>query len=132
MRDGDNRSPLPASADRTSPVVDDAADHRPHPGDSRRRPRGLPVVERAIIERMARVALVLWIAWAVVVWNVIFDQTIVLAGRDYIQAALAAGVGPFANMDDWMRPAVTRGAWLATVAGGAIPGNGGCLSRLAR
>jgi hypothetical protein len=81
---------------------------------------------------MARVALVLWIAWAVVVWNVIFDQTIVLAGRDYIQAALAAGVGPFANMDDWMRPAVTRGAWLATAAGGAILVTGVSLCALRR
>jgi len=90
------------------------------------------VVERAIIGHMARVALVLWIAWAVVVWNVIFDQTIVLAGRDYIQAALAAGVGPFANMDDWMRPAVTRGAWLATAAAGAILVTGVSLCALRR
>jgi hypothetical protein len=81
---------------------------------------------------MARVALVLWIAWAVVVWNVIFDQTIVLAGRDYIQAALAAGVGPFANMDDWMRPAVTRGAWLATAAACAILVTGVSLCALRR
>ena len=38
---------------------------------------------------MRRLALALWIAWAVVVWNVVFDQSVVLAGRDYIQAALA-------------------------------------------
>jgi len=44
---------------------------------------------------MTRLALALWMLWAVVVWNVIFDQVIVLAGRDYIQAALAAGAGPF-------------------------------------
>ena len=90
------------------------------------------MVERAIIGRMARIALVLWIVWAVVVWNVIFDQTIVLAGRDYIQAAMAAGVGPFANMDDWMRPAVTRGAWLATAAAGAILVTGVSLCALRR
>ena len=90
------------------------------------------MVERAIIGRMARLALVLWIAWAVVVWNVIFDQTIVLAGRDYIQAALAAGVGPFANMDDWMRPAVARGAWLATAAAGVILVTGVSLCALRR
>jgi hypothetical protein len=69
---------------------------------------------------MVRLALVLWIAWAVIVWNVVFDQVIVLAGREYIQAALAASAGPFANMDDWMRPAVVRGAWLASAAAGAI------------
>jgi ABC-type dipeptide/oligopeptide/nickel transport system permease subunit len=81
---------------------------------------------------MARLALVLWIVWAVVVWNVIFDQTIVLAGRDYIQAAMAASVGPFANMDDWMRPAVTRGAWLATAGAGAILVTGVSLCALRR
>ena len=39
---------------------------------------------------MGRLALVLWIAWAVIVWNVVFDHVIVVAGRDYIAAALAA------------------------------------------
>jgi hypothetical protein len=70
---------------------------------------------------MARLARILWIAWAVVVWNVVFDHVIVVAGRDYIAAAgRAAAAGKFANMDDWMRPAVSRGFWLATAAGGAI------------
>lgn len=81
---------------------------------------------------MVRLALALWIAWAVVVWNVIFDQTIVLAGRDYIQAALTSGAGPFANMDDWMRPAAIRGAWLATAAAGAILVTGVSLCALRR
>jgi len=39
----------------------------------------------------SRLAAALWIAWAVVVWNVVLDQTIVLAGRRYIVAAIAAG-----------------------------------------
>lgn len=71
---------------------------------------------------MARLARILWIALAVVVWNVVFDHMIVLAGRGYIAAAgrAAAAGGPFANMDDWMRPAVGRGFWLATAAGGAV------------
>ena len=90
------------------------------------------MVEHAIIGHMGRLALVLWIAWAVVVWNVVFDQVIVLAGRDYIQAALAASVGPFANMDEWMRPAVARGAWLATGAAGAILLTGVSLCALRR
>jgi len=71
----------------------------------------------------ARIARALWIAWAVIVWNVVFDHVIVVAGRSYITAAIraaAAPSGPFANMDDWMRPAVTRGLWIATAAGGAI------------
>jgi hypothetical protein len=48
---------------------------------------------------------------------------IVVAGRSYIAAAaLAAAVpaGPFANLDAWMRPAVSRGFWIATAAGAAV------------
>jgi hypothetical protein len=73
-----------------------------------------------------RLARALWIAWAVIVWNVVFDHVIVVAGRQYIHAAgLAAGRrGPdgrsLVSMDDWMRPAVTRGAWLASAAAGLI------------
>ena len=56
-----------------------------------------------------------------VVWNVVFDHVIVVAGRNYITAAAhAAAAGMFANMDDWMRPAVTRGFWIATASGAAI------------
>jgi hypothetical protein len=67
-----------------------------------------------------RIARALWIAWAIIVWNVVLDHVIVVAGRDYIAAATRAAAvpsGPFANMDDWMRPAVTRGVWTATAAG---------------
>jgi hypothetical protein len=71
----------------------------------------------------ARIARVLWIVWAILLWNVVFDHVIVVAGRDYIAAAgraAAAPHGPFANMDAWMRPAVTRGFWIATASGGAV------------
>jgi hypothetical protein len=70
----------------------------------------------------AKIAALLWLAWAVVVWNVVLDQTIVLAGRRYIVAAIAAaqGSGPYARIDDWMRPAATRGFWFATAAAAAI------------
>ena len=67
----------------------------------------------------ARIALALWIAWAVIVWNVVFDRVIVVAGRRYIAAATAPGA-PQPNMDDFMRPAVTRGLWIASAAGGAV------------
>ena len=72
--------------------------------------------------RSVRVAAALWTAWAIVVWNVVFDQVIALAGRRYIVAAVAAeqGSGPYARIDDWMHPAVTRGFWLATAAAGVI------------
>ena len=71
----------------------------------------------------ARIARALWIVWAVLVWNVVFDHVIVVAGRQYIAAAGRAADAPsrpFANMDDWMRPAVTRGFWIATASAGAI------------
>ncbi len=66
--------------------------------------------------RLARLAAALWVAWAVVVWNVVFDQSLVLAGRRYVVAAVGAaqGAGPYARMDDWMRPALDRGLVAAT------------------
>jgi hypothetical protein len=70
-----------------------------------------------------RIARALWIAWALVVWNVVFDHVIVVAGRDYIAAAVHAAAvpaGPFANMDEWMRPAVTHGLWIATGASAVV------------
>ena len=71
---------------------------------------------------MVRIARALWIVWAVLVWNVVFDHVIVVAGRDYVSAAIAAaqGTGPYARMDDWMRPAVARGLWVATASAGTI------------
>ena len=82
----------------------------------------------------ARIARVLIVAWAVIVWNVVFDHVIVVAGRSYIDAATAAPpAGPFANMDDWMKPAVSRGVWIATAAGGAILAAGlAAVHRVAR
>ena len=70
-----------------------------------------------------RIARALWTACAVVVWNVVFDRVIVVAGRNYVAAVgrmAASPGGPFLNMDDWMRPAVTRGLWIATAAGGLV------------
>src|ERR1700674_765882 len=72
--------------------------------------------------RAARVARWLWIAFAVVVWNVVFDRVLVLAGRQYVHAAtVAAGrSAPYLRVNDWMRPAITRGLWTATAAATAI------------
>jgi hypothetical protein len=72
-------------------------------------------------ERARRIASTLWIAWAIIVWNVVFDRVIVVAGRRYLEAAaLAAAAGSYARMDDWMRPAVARALWSATSAAAAI------------
>jgi hypothetical protein len=69
----------------------------------------------------------------VIVWNVVFDHVIVVAGRSYIAAARrAAATGAFANMDDWMRPAVTRGFWIATTSAAFILLTGFALARAGR
>ena len=72
----------------------------------------------------ARIARALWIVWAVIVCNVVFDRVIVVAGRNYIAAAGRAAdanpFGPLVNMDEWMRPAVARGFWIATAAAGTV------------
>jgi len=65
----------------------------------------------------ARLARALWIAWAIVVWNVGVRSRDRRRGRSYVTAAYrAAAADPSSrplNMDDWMEPAVTR-AFLAS------------------
>jgi hypothetical protein len=72
--------------------------------------------------RLARIAWALWIVWAVVAWNVVFDHVIVVAGREYLRAAdeAARAGGPYARIDEWMRPAVTNGVWTASATAVAI------------
>jgi len=78
-----------------------------------------------------RLARALWIAWAVVVWNVVFDFVIVAAGRDVVHASgLAAG--RVVNIDEFMRPAVTHGLWIATLAAAVIVAVGLSSVHLAR
>jgi hypothetical protein len=84
----------------------------------------------------ARLARALWILWAFVVWNVVFDHVIVVAGREYIGAATRAAASTTAphhyeNMDAWMRPAVARGVWLATAGASVIVVSGLLLVRAA-
>jgi hypothetical protein len=69
-----------------------------------------------------RAAAWLWILFAFVVWNVVFDRVIVEAGREYVRVADAAakGSGPYARIDDTMRPARSRALWLATASAGVI------------
>jgi hypothetical protein len=70
----------------------------------------------------ARLASLLWIALAVVVWNVVFDRVLVVAGRAYARdASLAARRGqPFLKVDDYMRPAARRGLQWATLSAGGV------------
>ena len=69
-----------------------------------------------------RAAVWLWIAFAFLVWNVVFDQVIIDAGRHYVEIATAsAGAnGPYLKIEDTMQPARSRALWLATSSAGAI------------
>ena len=68
-----------------------------------------------------RIALWLWIIWAVVVWNVVFDRVIVVAGREYLNVARAAvKAGTYAKIEETMRPARSRAFWLATGSAAGI------------
>ena len=66
-------------------------------------------------------ACVLWMLLAVVVWNVVFDRMLVLAGRRYsYAAALAFQSGqPPVLMAPWMRAARVEAVRVATLA--AVP-----------
>ena len=69
-----------------------------------------------------RAATWLWIVFAFVVWNVVFDRVIINAGRDYLDVANAAvnASGAYAKIDDTMRPARSRAFWWATSSAMAI------------
>lgn len=69
-----------------------------------------------------RAAAWLWILWAFVVWNVVFDRVIIEAGREYVRTANAAakGGGAYARIEDTMRPARSRALWVATSSAGVI------------
>ena len=71
---------------------------------------------------MKRVVVALWLAATAVVWNVVFDRVLIRAGRDYVRTAADAadGSGPYARIDDYMRPAVPRALVLATSAAGVM------------
>jgi hypothetical protein len=72
--------------------------------------------------RAFRLARVLWIALAIVIWNLVFDRMIISAGRQYVRAAVAAadGSGAYLRADDWMRAARQRALWTAGAASGGV------------
>ncbi len=65
------------------------------------------------------VAVILWLVLAFLVWNVVFDRILVLAGRRYSYAAAVAAreANAYVLIDDWMRPAVAHGIRVASLAG---------------
>ncbi len=69
-----------------------------------------------------RAATWLWMLFAFVVWNVVFDRVIIDAGRAYVRVAdaAAAGGGSYARIDDWMHPARVRALCWATGSAAAI------------
>jgi hypothetical protein len=72
--------------------------------------------------KLRRTALLLWTLLAVVVWNVIFDRVVVLAGRRYVYSATLAAWdgGAFLSARDWMGRAVSDGVWIASAGAVAI------------
>ena len=85
----------------------------------------------------ARLARALWFAWALVVWNVVFDHVIVVGGRNYIAAATRAASAPAAsvryeNMDAWMRPTMTHAFRVAGITAAVILIAGVVMTRAAR
>ena len=81
-----------------------------------------------------RAAVWLWIAFAFLVWNAVFDQVIIDAGRHYVEIATASGEanGPYLKIEDTKRPARSRALWLATASAGVILVVGSVLIRRAR
>jgi hypothetical protein len=74
------------------------------------------------VKSRRRVAVVLWLVLAFLVWNVVFDRILVLAGRRYSYAAAVAArqADAYVRIDDWMRPAVAHGVRVASLAGLAV------------
>jgi len=83
---------------------------------------------------LVRLAAALWIAWAIVMWNVVFDHTVEVAARGYVRAAAeAAQAGsPSPRADQWMRPAAMRGALTASAAAAGVLAAGFGSHRLSR
>src|SRR6266545_5572426 len=72
--------------------------------------------------RKVCIAVSLWLILGVVVWNVVFDRVLVVAGRRYVYAATRSwrDEGAYIPIDDWMRPAIARGVLVASAAGATI------------
>ena len=72
--------------------------------------------------RKVVVAVALWLLFTAVVWNVIFDRLIVLAGRRYSHDAyvLYRSTGRYLLISDVMPPAIAHAVRVASAVAGAI------------
>ena len=72
--------------------------------------------------RRQRIAVVVWIAIAVVVWNGLYDLRITLGVRDYLMKAALhdAGRGPAVILSDAMHETVRDAALVASLWGTII------------
>ena len=79
------------------------------------------------------VAVLLWLVFAFVVWNVIFDRIIVLAGRRYSYDAklLYRTTGKYLLIDTEMRPALAHAVTVASIVAVAIVAGSLLLIRVA-
>ena len=69
-----------------------------------------------------RLAVFLWLLFAFVVWNVVFDRILVIEGRQYVYAAAVAASesAPYVLAGPWMRAAQSRALWYATAAASGV------------
>ncbi len=72
--------------------------------------------------RQVIVAVILWLTLAFVVWNVVFDRLIVLAGRRYSHdaAVVYRKTGHYLLINDVMLPAISRSSRVATAVAAGI------------
>jgi hypothetical protein len=75
-------------------------------------------------------ATILWLAGAVVVWNVVFDAHIVRGARDYVdrQQVFVEGRGPRVDIDEAMDAAKREGARAASLWAGVELATGVALA----
>jgi hypothetical protein len=75
-----------------------------------------------IVRRAVGWAVGLWLTFAFVVWNVVFDRMLVLAGRRYSYDAyvLFHSTGRYLKIDDVMRPAVAHAFTVASLTASGI------------
>lgn len=75
----------------------------------------------------ARLAAALWLALALVTWNVVFDRGVFLASAAFAQANVERWQhgDPVSTIDAAYRPQVGRAAWRASAWAGGVLAIGG-------